>query len=82
MALTYKKAGVDISKIKQSQAAIGKLIISTHKLQKKAKIAHGFGHYAGIIEISGGKLLATHTDGGRYFDLMYATSSIFSFSIM
>ena len=63
MALTYKKAGVDISKIKQSQKAIGKLIISTHKLQKKAKMTHGFGHYAGIVEIPGGKLLATHTDG-------------------
>ena len=63
MALTYKKAGVDISKIKQSQKAIGKLIASTHKLQKKAKMTHGFGHYAGIVEIPGGKLLATHTDG-------------------
>ncbi|MDH3657386.1 MAG: phosphoribosylformylglycinamidine cyclo-ligase [Nitrosopumilus sp.] len=63
MSLTYKKAGVDISKIKQSQITIGKLITSTHKLQKKAKIAHGFGHYAGIVEIPGGKLLATHTDG-------------------
>ncbi len=39
MALTYKKAGVDISKIKQSQKAIGKLIASTHKLQKKAKMS-------------------------------------------
>ena len=63
MSLTYKKAGVDISKIKQSQKAIGKLISSTHKLQKKVKISHGFGHYAGIIEIPGGKMLATHTDG-------------------
>ena len=63
MGLTYKKAGVDISKIKKSQMAIGKLIASTHKLQKKAKIAHGFGHYAGIVEIPGGNLLATHTDG-------------------
>ncbi|MDX1596706.1 MAG: phosphoribosylformylglycinamidine cyclo-ligase, partial [Nitrosopumilaceae archaeon] len=26
-------------------------------------IAHGFGHYAGIVEIPGGNLLATHTDG-------------------
>ena len=51
MALTYKKAGVDISKIKQSQKAIGKLIVSTHKLQKKAKMTHGFGHYAGISTI-------------------------------
>ena len=63
MTLTYKKAGVDISKIKQSQKAIGKLIASTYKSQKKAKITHGFGHYAGIVEIPGGKLLATHTDG-------------------
>ena len=63
MALTYKKAGVDISKIKQSQKVIGKLIASTHKLQKKAKMTHGFGHYAGIVEIPGGRLLATHTDG-------------------
>ncbi|PIW32457.1 MAG: phosphoribosylformylglycinamidine cyclo-ligase [Nitrosopumilales archaeon CG15_BIG_FIL_POST_REV_8_21_14_020_37_12] len=63
MDLTYKKAGVDISKIKKSQVAIGKLIQSTHKFQKMAKITHGFGHYAGIVEIPGGELLATHTDG-------------------
>jgi phosphoribosylformylglycinamidine cyclo-ligase len=63
MAITYKSAGVDVSKIKQSQNAIGKIISSTHKISKNAKIAHGFGHYAGIVEISGGKLLATHTDG-------------------
>ncbi len=63
MGLTYKDAGVDITKIKQSQAAIGRLIESTHKLQKMAKITHGFGHYAGIVEIPGGQLLATHTDG-------------------
>ena len=63
MEITYKKAGVDISEIKKSQYAIGKLISSTHNLQKKAKMTHGFGHYAGIVEIPGGKLLATHTDG-------------------
>ena len=63
MTFTYKKAGVDISNIKKSQVAIGKLIQSTHKLQNMTKTAHGFGHYAGIVEIPGGKLLATHTDG-------------------
>lgn len=63
MALTYKNAGVDISKIKKSQGHIGKIIAQTHKAQKKAKIAHGFGHYAGIVEIEKGILLATHTDG-------------------
>ena len=63
MAITYKSTGVNVSKIKQSQNAIGKIISSTHRVSKNVKIVHGFGHYAGIIEISGGKLLATHTDG-------------------
>lgn len=63
MALTYKNAGVDITKIKKSQGQIGKIIAQTHKVQKKAKITHGFGHYAGIVEIEKGILLATHTDG-------------------
>ena len=63
MGITYKDTGVDIRKIKQSQTSIGKLIASTHNLQKKVKIMSGFGHYAGIVEIPGGTLLATHTDG-------------------
>src|SRR5574338_1271550 len=60
MALTYKSAGVDVAKIKKSQSSIGKIIASTHKLQK---VASGFGHYAGLVQIHGGKFLATHTDG-------------------
>src|SRR5574338_474635 len=60
MALTYKSAGVDVAKIKKSQSSIGKIIASTHKLQK---VASGFGHYAGLVQIHGGKYLATHTDG-------------------
>ncbi|MGI0062222.1 MAG: AIR synthase related protein, partial [Nitrosotalea sp.] len=63
MTITYKDAGIDIQKIKQSQQSIGNLIASTHRLQKKAKTMSGFGHYAGIVEIPGGTLLATHTDG-------------------
>jgi phosphoribosylformylglycinamidine cyclo-ligase len=63
LGITYKDAGVDIKKIKQSQATIGRLIASTHKLQKRIQIRTGFGHYAGIVEIPGGKLLAIHTDG-------------------
>lgn len=63
MEITYKSAGVDVSKIKQSQVAIGKIVSSTHGLSKIAKIAQGVGHYAGIVEITGGNLLATHTDG-------------------
>ena len=63
MVITYKDAGIDIKKIKHSQATIGRLIASTHRLQNRVKILSGFGHYAGIVEIPGGKLLATHTDG-------------------
>jgi phosphoribosylformylglycinamidine cyclo-ligase len=63
LTITYKDAGIDIEKIKQSQQSIGNLIASTHRLQKKAKTMSGFGHYAGIVEIPGGTLLATHTDG-------------------
>jgi phosphoribosylformylglycinamidine cyclo-ligase len=60
MTLTYKQAGVDIQNIKKSQAKIGRIIASTHKLQK---VKTGFGHYAGLVEIDGKRFLATHTDG-------------------
>ena len=63
MGVTYRDAGIDIGKIKRSQASIGRLIASTHNLQKGIKTKSGFGHYAGIVEIPGGRLLATHTDG-------------------
>ncbi|MEW6042708.1 MAG: phosphoribosylformylglycinamidine cyclo-ligase [Thermoproteota archaeon] len=60
MTLTYKQAGVDVKSIKKSQSTIGKIIASTHRLQK---VKSGFGHYAGLVEIDKTKLLATHTDG-------------------
>ena len=60
MALTYKQAGVDVKNIKKSQSKIGKIIASTHRLQK---VKTGFGHYAGLVEIDKTRLLATHTDG-------------------
>jgi phosphoribosylformylglycinamidine cyclo-ligase len=63
MVLTYKKAGVDIVKIKKSHAEIGRIIKATHMIKKGPKIVQGFGHYAGIVEIPNGLLLATHTDG-------------------
>lgn len=60
MGLTYKDAGVDVQRIKKSQSSIGRIISSTHKGQR---VKSGFGHYAGLVEIHGGSLLATHTDG-------------------
>ncbi|MFM8658348.1 MAG: phosphoribosylformylglycinamidine cyclo-ligase [Candidatus Nitrosotenuis sp.] len=57
--ITYKSAGVDVSRIKKSQSAIGRIISSTHS----GIVKSGFGHYAGLVGIHGGKYLATHTDG-------------------
>ena len=61
MKLTYKKAGVDVHNIENTQDMIGKMIASTH-MQNNLKVTHGFGHYAGIIDVNG-TLLAMHTDG-------------------
>ncbi len=63
MGLTYRDAGVDVPGIEESLRAMGRLIGSTHGPRERARTAHGFGHYAGIVEIPGGKMLATHTDG-------------------
>lgn len=60
MNLTYKSAGVDVQKIKKSQSSIGRIIASTHAHQK---VKSGFGHYAGLVQIHGNMMLATHTDG-------------------
>ncbi|MDP2667572.1 MAG: phosphoribosylformylglycinamidine cyclo-ligase, partial [Nitrosopumilaceae archaeon] len=63
MTLTYKKAGVNVQNIKKSQKEIGRIIASTHNLQKNVKVKHGFGHYAGIVTVSDKVTLAMHTDG-------------------
>lgn len=63
MGVTYRDAGIDIKRIKESQENIGRSISSTHKLLSKVKTLSGFGHYAGIVSIPGGKMIATHTDG-------------------
>jgi phosphoribosylformylglycinamidine cyclo-ligase len=63
MTLTYKQAGVNVQNIKKSQNEIGRIIASTHELQKNVKVKHGFGHYAGIFTIYDKITLAMHTDG-------------------
>lgn len=54
---------MDVQAIEKSQNRMGGLISATHTVQSKARVEHGFGHYAGIVEIGRGTLLATHTDG-------------------
>ena len=61
--MTYRGAGVDVGGIAGSRARIGRIISRTHGAQAAARVAHGFGHYAGIVDVGGGTLLATHTDG-------------------
>ncbi|MGQ0376387.1 MAG: phosphoribosylformylglycinamidine cyclo-ligase [Nitrososphaerota archaeon] len=63
MTLTYKQAGVNVQNIKKSQKEIGRIIASTHNLQKNVRVKHGFGHYAGIVTVSDKITLAMHTDG-------------------
>lgn len=61
MKITYSNAGVDVRKIKKAHQGIGSLISATHSLRKG--VISGYGHYAGLIEIADGKVLALHTDG-------------------
>lgn len=63
--MTYAKAGVDVKKEKKVCARIGKYVKRTFKLRKKkfGSVALDFGHYAGLVELGGGKLLALHSDG-------------------
>lgn len=73
--LTYSGSGVDVPAIERSQRRIGRIIASTHGPApgaggRGARTEHGFGHYAGIVEVGAGGAgrgrrvrIATHTDG-------------------
>ena len=60
--MTYRDAGVDVSKIRTAQKSIGEIISATHKLLAAGRVVSGFGHYAGLIRL-GSQLLALHSDG-------------------
>ncbi len=61
----YARAGVDIAKVRSIQGSIAEALSSTFKARsgKFGEPAIGIGHYAGLIDIGGGRLLAMHTDG-------------------
>lgn len=61
MKITYKDAGVDLSKIKTAHKTIESLISDTRRL--KSGTLYGYGHYAGLMDIGNNKILAMHTDG-------------------
>jgi phosphoribosylformylglycinamidine cyclo-ligase len=60
--MTYRDAGVDVSKIRTAQKSIGEIISSTHKMLSEGKVVSGFGHYAGLIKL-GSAIIALHSDG-------------------
>jgi len=62
---TYANAGVDIEKVKQSHSNIAEIFRQTfsHRLDKFGRVLTDIGHYAGMIDIGGGRVLAVHVDG-------------------
>jgi phosphoribosylformylglycinamidine cyclo-ligase len=61
----YARAGVDVAKVRTIQASLADLLSSTFESRrgKFGEPAIGIGHYAGLIDIGGDRLLAMHTDG-------------------
>ncbi len=62
---TYADAGVDIDKAKQSHARMAEIFRQTfgQRSDKFGRVVCEIGHYAGLIDIGGGKVLAVHVDG-------------------
>ncbi len=60
--LTYRDAGVDVTKIRAAQQSIGDIISATHRMGAQGKVISGFGHYAGLVKL-GGQTIALHCDG-------------------
>ena len=61
----YARAGVDLVKVRSIQGSIAELLSSTFGTRKGrfGEPAIKIGHYAGLIDIGGQRLLAMHTDG-------------------
>jgi len=60
----YARAGVDISKVRSMQAKMAETFGSTFASRKGrfGEPTIGIGHYAGMIDIGGQRLLSMHTD--------------------
>jgi phosphoribosylformylglycinamidine cyclo-ligase len=61
----YARAGVDLGKVRNIHASLASIFSSTFDARKGkfGEPAIGIGHYAGLIDIGGRRLLAMHTDG-------------------
>ncbi len=61
---SYARAGVDVGKVRSMQARMAETFGSTFASRKGkfGEPAIRIGHYAGLIDIGGGRLLGLHTD--------------------
>ncbi len=61
----YARAGVDLTKVRSIQGTIADSLSATFETRKGkfGEPAMRIGHYAGLIDIGGQRLLAMHTDG-------------------
>jgi phosphoribosylformylglycinamidine cyclo-ligase len=60
----YAKAGVDVSKVHDIHASLAQTLAATFATRRGrfGEPLIGIGHYAGLIDIGGGRALALHTD--------------------
>ncbi|MBS7622081.1 phosphoribosylformylglycinamidine cyclo-ligase [Candidatus Bathyarchaeota archaeon] len=65
MSWSYSRAGVDQEKIRRLHSEIEELVTKTYRFRtgKFAEVIMGFGHYASLIDVGGGRALALHSDG-------------------
>jgi phosphoribosylformylglycinamidine cyclo-ligase len=61
----YARAGVDVPKVRAIQGSLADVLSATFESRRGrfGEPAMGIGHYAGLIDIGGNRLLAMHTDG-------------------
>ena len=61
----YARAGVDLTKVRSIQGSLAAALSSTFETRKGkfGEPAIDIGHYAGLIDMGGERLLAMHTDG-------------------
>lgn len=62
---SYAEAGVDLEEIKRRHGDLAKIFSSTFRFRrgKVGSVYYGIGHYAGLIDLKDGRLLAAHIDG-------------------
>jgi phosphoribosylformylglycinamidine cyclo-ligase len=62
---SYAEAGVDVAEIRRRHRDLAKIFSSTFRFRrgKVGSVYFGIGHYAGLVDLGDGRLLATHVDG-------------------